>query len=63
MRELDFNVFDEKAIIYCGITNGSLRQRFSIHLNGTARSSTVRKGLGFFSVTKDIIIEIVYTVL
>ena len=46
MRELDFNVFDEKPIIYCGITNKSLRHRFSTHLNGTARNSTLRKSLG-----------------
>ena len=48
MRDVFFNRFNEREVIYVGLSGGrGLRKRdYRNHFNGTARNSTLRKSLG-----------------
>lgn len=46
-KEFTCKTFDNKEVIYTGISNKSLRSRdFRQHFNGTAGNSTLRKSIG-----------------
>lgn len=48
MRDVFFNRFNEREVLYVGLSGGrGLRKRdYRNHFNGTARNSTLRKSLG-----------------
>lgn len=48
MRDVFFNRFNERQVLYVGLSGGrGLRKRdYRNHFNGTARNSTLRKSLG-----------------